>query len=216
VARSAVLHAISLASTAVAVIRGQASDSRNRRTRQLGEIEQLWKEITLLREELRLKDARLGAVPPPRRPRYRPVQRMAILELRAQRGWSLDEAGQRFLVEPRTVAAWMKRLDEQGERALVRTPVPVNKYPAFVTYLVRRLKVLCPFMGKRKIAEVLARAGLHLGATTIQRMVARDGPDASVAGNLAIEDRRGRTVTARVPNEVWHVDLTVVPTRAGF
>jgi transcriptional regulator with XRE-family HTH domain len=39
---------------------------------------------------------------------------MAILELRAQRGWSLDETGQRFLVEPRTIAAWMKRLDEQG------------------------------------------------------------------------------------------------------
>lgn len=159
----------------------------------------------------------MAAVQPPRRPQYWPVQRMAILELRAQRGWSLEQAGQRFLVEARTIAAWTKRLDERGERALVQTPTPVNKYPDFVRYLVQRLKVLCPLMGRRKIAEVLTRAGLHLGATTIQRMLTSVGPDApAAASNLAIEDRRGRTVAARVPNHVRHVDLTVVPTRAGF
>jgi len=62
---------------------------------------------------------------------------MAILELRAQRGWSLAETGRRFLVEPRTVAAWTKRLDEQGEGALVRVPTPVNKYPDFIRYLIQ-------------------------------------------------------------------------------
>lgn len=36
---------------------------------QHAEVEQLRNEITLLREELRLKDARMGAVRPPRRPR---------------------------------------------------------------------------------------------------------------------------------------------------
>ena len=64
----------------------------------------------------------------------------------------------------------MKRLDEGKERALVCTPTPVNKYPDFIRYLVRRLRTLCPTMGMRKIAEVLARAGLHLGSTTVQRM----------------------------------------------
>lgn len=64
----------------------------------------------------------------------------------------------------------MKRLDEGDERALVETTTPVNEPPDFVRYIVRRLKVLCPTMGKRKIAEVLSRAGLHLGATTVRRM----------------------------------------------
>jgi putative transposase len=219
VARAAVLHAVPLASTAMAVVRGRAVDSRRRQVRQHTEVEQLRNEITLLQEELRLKDARMGALPPPRRPRYRPVQRMAILELRAQRGWSLDETAQRFLVEPRTIAAWMKRLDEQGERALVQTPTPANKYPDFVHYLVQRLRVLCPLMGKRKIAETLARAGLHLGTTTVQRMSKDHGPEAAAAKVEPGDEREQvgkRTVTASYPDHVWNVDLTVIPTRAGF
>lgn len=54
----------------------------------------------------------------------------------------------------------------------MRLPRPVNKFPELVSYLVERLKVLCPTMGKRKIAQTLARAGLHLGATTVARMLA--------------------------------------------
>lgn len=177
-ARAAVLHAVSLASTSMAIVRGRAMDCRRRQVRQHAKVEQLHNEIALLREKLQFTDARMGAVPPPRRPRHWAVQRMAILEHRAQRGWSLEQTGQRFLGEARTIAAWTKRLDERGEGALVQTPTPVNKSPDFVRYLVRRLKVLCPVMGRRKVAEVLARAGLHLGATTIQRMIMRAGPDA--------------------------------------
>ena len=65
-----------------------------------------------------------------------------------------------------------RRLDEEDPRALVQTREPVNKFPDFVAYIVRRLKVLCPTMGKVKIAQVLCRAGLHLGSTTVQRMLA--------------------------------------------
>jgi hypothetical protein len=38
----------------------------------------------------------------------------------------------------------------------------VNKFPNFVRHIVQRLKVLCPSLGKVKIAQMLARAGLHL------------------------------------------------------
>jgi hypothetical protein len=34
-----------------------------------------------------------------------------------------------------------------------------------------RLKTLCPTLGKVKIAQILARAGLHLGATTVGRIL---------------------------------------------
>ena len=64
----------------------------------------------------------------------------------------------------------MKRLDEVGSEALVQCPMPVNKFPQFVRHAVQRLQALCPTLGKRKLAEVLARAGLHLGTTTIGRI----------------------------------------------
>src|SRR5262249_53284270 len=78
--------------------------------------------------------------------------------------------------------------------------------------LVRRLKTLCPTMGTRRIARVLCRAGLHLGATTVRRMLKHQACPRvfSEAKKLA------RRVSARRPNEVWHVDLTTVPTSLGF
>jgi len=44
----------------------------------------------------------------------------------------------------------MGRLDEEGPDALVRLPEPVNRFPDFVSYLVRRLKVLCPALSRRR------------------------------------------------------------------
>jgi transposase InsO family protein len=46
--------------------------------------------LALLREEMRVKDVRIAQIDPKRRPRYPPNEHMAILELRATRGWSLD------------------------------------------------------------------------------------------------------------------------------
>ena len=82
----------------------------------------------------------------------------------------------------------MGRLEEEGPDALVRLPEPVNKFPDFVSYLVRRLKILCPTLGKVKFAQVLARAGLHLGPTTVRRMQ----QDTRWPGSLAV--RLGQAV----------------------
>src|SRR5439155_26952583 len=60
-----------------------------------------------------------------------------------------------------------------GEQALVRLPQPVNRFPDFVRVVVERLRATVPFMGKVRMAQTLARAGLHLGATTVRRMMAR-------------------------------------------
>jgi hypothetical protein len=46
---------------------------------------------------------------------------------------------------------WMRRLDEQGERALIQTVEPVNRYPDFVRDLVRQLKRLFPEMGSERM-----------------------------------------------------------------
>jgi putative transposase len=184
------------------------------RRRQAAETERLHTEIRLLEEELAIKDARWSRLPARRRPHYGPVQRMRILELRAVRGWSVEQAASRFLATEETIASWIRRLDEEGEHALVQIKEPVNKFPAYVAYLVRSLKLLCPTLGKAKIAQVLARAGLHLGATTVGRMLKARPPRGEAAAAAAVTKKR--RVTAQYPNHVWHVDLTVVPTLAGF
>jgi hypothetical protein len=81
-------------------------------------------------------------------------------------------------VTAETIASWLQRIDEEGPKALVQLPEPVNKFPDFVRAMVQRLKTLCPMLGKVKIAQILARAGLHLGVTTVGRILNPDySPD---------------------------------------
>ena len=208
--RSAVVHAISMSNVVFAVTRSHAENHFNARIRIQAENDRLRRELSLLTEELRIKDSRMERIPPQRRPHYPPVERLAILELRAARAWSLAETARRLLAL--TVASWNRRLDDEGPDALVQLEEPVNRFPDFVRYLVRRLKTLCPSIGSRRIARILARAGLHLGATTVRRMLrpARK-PD---SGSIRRDELR--IVTATRPNDVWHVDLTTVPTALGF
>ena len=184
----------------------------NGRVQLKAESDRQGQEIVLLREEIRVKDARMAQINPHRRPHYPPTERMAILELRAARGWSLEQAGDTFLLTAPTVASWMKRVDEQGPDALVQLREPVNKFPDFVRYVVQRLKTLCPSMGKVKIAQTLCRAGLHLGATTVGRILKEPPQPTPQEPSVST----GRVVTAKEPNHVWHVDLTTVPTGSGF
>lgn len=72
---------------------------------------------TLLREEVRVKDARMARIDPRQRPFYPPTEHLAILELKAARGWSLERIAKAFLVTAATIASWMKRLDEDGPYA---------------------------------------------------------------------------------------------------
>jgi transposase InsO family protein len=105
-------------------------------------------------------------------------------------------------------------VDEGGEGTLIQISEPVNKFPYFVRYLVKQLKVLLPTMGKVRIAQVLARAGLHLGVTTVGRILKEPEPMPEETATLEVVERRG--VTARHPGDVWHIDLTTVPTGSGF
>lgn len=81
--RTAMLHVISLAQYATAYTRSWAADSTNGRLRIKAENDRTQQDILLLREEMRIKDARMVQISPHRRPYYPPTERMAILELRA-------------------------------------------------------------------------------------------------------------------------------------
>ncbi len=210
--RSAVLHAISLAQFALTSARGQIQRRDRARDPRFAKIERLRQEIHLLKEELRLKDARMLRVPGRRRPYYHPIERLSILELRAARGWSLEQTADQMLVTPSTVASWMDRLDEEEPRALVQTTQPVNKFPEFVAYLVRKLKVLCPTMGKTRIANVLCRAGLHLSATTVGRML-NDRTRWWATSKIIVPHR---SIRAKEPDHIWNVDLSTIPTAMGL
>jgi putative transposase len=71
-------------------------------------------------------------------------------------------------------------------------------------------------MGKRRIADTLARAGLRLSATTVGRMLKAKPALPARPAHDQTQEEHGGIVTARHPNHVWHVDLTVVPTGGGF
>jgi transcriptional regulator with XRE-family HTH domain len=144
---------------------------------------------------------------------------MEILKLRAARRWSISQTAMAFHITEQTVISWMQRLDEEGENALIQLAEPVNKFPGFVRTIVRQLKTFFPGLGKEKIAQVLARAGLHLGVTTVRRFV-KDDPskdvEEAIPGSEDVDTEKVRIVTAKYPGHVFHCDLTVVPTSAGF
>jgi putative transposase len=210
--RSATLHVIAFAQYAAAYTRSWAINSRIARTRLKAENDRLRQEVALLSEEIRIKDARMNRIDAQQRPHYVPTERMAILELRAARAWSAQQTADAFLVTPATITSWTKRVDEEGPHALVQIREPVNKFPDFVRDAVQRLKALCPSLGKAKIADTLCRAGLHLGATTVGRIL-KEPPRAIPSEAVG---SAGRVVTANRPNHVWHTDLTTVPTGTGF
>jgi hypothetical protein len=207
--KSSLLRAISLATAALTVARSRGA-TRCLQT----DLERATNEIALLQEELDIKDSRWSRLSSRKRTHYTPIQRMRVLQLKAARGWSYEQAAEVFVVDEQKLKSWLRRVDEEGESALVQLSEPVNGFPDFVRYLVRQLKALCPTMGKVGIAQVHARAGLHLGATTVGRILKEADP---IPEDIACTITVGtRSVKASYPGEPWHVDLTAVPTGAGF
>ncbi len=110
-AKSAMLHVISLAQYAVAYTRSWAANGQIARIRLKAANDQLSQHLAWLTEEIRVKDARMKRIAASKRPHYRPIERMSILELRAARAWSVQQTADAFLVTAATIASWMNRLD---------------------------------------------------------------------------------------------------------
>ncbi|PHR97401.1 MAG: hypothetical protein COA78_27775 [Blastopirellula sp.] len=173
-------------------------------------IHRLETEVALLREELRILGARVKCIHSQRRPQYPPIERMAILELRAMRGWTQAETARHFFISDDTIRSWLRRVDDDS---LLQTTSPVNRFPEFVRYTVQQIKLFLPTLGKVKIAEILARAGVHLGKTTVERILL-ESPVKEPEPNL--KDNATCQIVSKYANHTWHADLTAVPISGGF
>jgi transposase InsO family protein len=220
------LHAIGLERLALSEVRAGFENSRDPGARLTARLDRALEEIDLLGEEMRILRARLGCLPARERPYYPPAERFAILTLRGRRGWKAAQTARRFLLTPATIASWMRRLDEQGRDALVKTRVPIHRFDDAVTELVHDLHQVAPQHGRRKKADILARAGLHLAPSTIRRLLQKARPARRptpsppfrpkptvrkrVDAGDAVDPKPPRVVTARHPGHVWHVDVTSI------
>ena len=89
--QSSIVHVIALARAAIVCARAKASNSPLAAAQLRAKLDNARAEISLLREELRIKDARMATLEARRRPHYRPIERQSIIELRAARGWSAGQ-----------------------------------------------------------------------------------------------------------------------------
>ena len=110
-----------------------------------------------------------------------------------------------------TVRAWLRRADDD---LLVQTKTPVNRFPDFVRYAIQHIKLFCPTLGRVKIADMLARAGIHIGKTTVGRILKEKPVDAPKP--TTDDPNKQCRIVSKYPGHTWHADLTVVPISGGF
>ncbi len=101
--KAAVLNVVSLAQFSLAYTQSWAVDSPIALVRLKAENDWLKQHVALLKEEIRIKNARMKRIDPNKRPHYAPTKRFSILELRAARAWSVRQAADVFHVTPATV-----------------------------------------------------------------------------------------------------------------
>jgi len=177
------------------------------------ENERLRSEIALLQREIRIKDARFARLAPKMRPYYSPTERFEILTIKAMRGLTNEQTAKRFQVAAQTISNWLKMIKTGGGK--ITMSERINRYPDLVRYAVQQFKSFCPMLGRCKIADILCRAGLHLSASTVKRII-NEPPVNPISIETSPDEPKSPTVQSQYPNHVWSVDLTVVPTADGL
>jgi len=69
-------------------------------------------------------------------------------------------------------------------------------------------------LGKVKIADMLARAGIHIDKTTVGRIL-KEKP-VNVPDPTTDDSGRQCRIVSKYPSHTWHADLTAVPISGGF
>ncbi len=74
--------------------------------------------------------------------------------------------------------------------------------------------IRCPTLGKVKIADMLARAGIPIGRTTVGRILQEqplNAPKPTTCG-----PNKPCRIVSKYPGHTSHADLTAVPISGGF
>jgi transposase InsO family protein len=213
--RRAMIHAVSLAHFDIICAWSRTADSDIQTVRLKGEIDKLQTELALKENQLRIMSIRVSRIPAKNRPHYLPTERMEILNHKAACGWNLKQTAEAFQISLETIAAWLKRIDDD---TLIKIPIPWNRYPAYLQYVTQQLKSLVPQLGKKKIAEYFTRSGLYLAATTVGRYIKQETPDKppeTEDENSAV-DNEPKVIKSTHPGHTWTIDLTVVKNCGGL
>ncbi|MCH8044552.1 MAG: hypothetical protein IID44_12630 [Planctomycetes bacterium] len=126
--KSAILHVFALARYALIYSRSWAADSSNQRAGLKVERDRWQQEAAQLREAMRIKDARMAQLAPQRRLHYAATERMAILELRATRSWSREQAAREFLGKMKIAQVLCRAVGEHGSIAIVEVVEVVERF----------------------------------------------------------------------------------------
>jgi hypothetical protein len=133
-------------------------------------------ETELLRREVAILRAQRDSMTPHRRPDYAPVQRLAILQLRRLRGWSVVQTAEHFVLHPNTVHSWIAAVERGNKSSLFDTALSWNRIDDAVRWAVQEIRRFCPEpeFGTRTIARHLIRAGIAISRSTVQRVLRED------------------------------------------
>ena len=171
-------------------------------------------EVDLLRRELDVFGAQRESLPPHRRPDYRPEQRLAILQLRRLRGWSIKKTAEHFVLHRNTIRAWIRAAEGKGRPSLLNGAVVWNRIDDAVRWAVHELRRLCPEpeFGTCSIARHVLRASIQISRSTVQRVLREAKPTrpsrpARPARALPLGKKPYHLLAPKWINRVWHVDL---------
>ena len=194
-------HALILIARAIAFAHDHWRGTIGRRRPLSGKIAVLEEHVQRLRAENALLRVRWLRVPAKRRPHYRRSERMEILWHAARYRLSINDTAASFCVTRQTITNWRRALRREEPSLLPRIGTPSD----LVHELVIRLKSEWPAWGTRRIAGQLARLGVRVSRSSVQRILRRPRPPKpedrllprSVAGLLA-----------QRPNHIWMIDFT--------
>ena len=170
-------------------------------------------EVALLERELAIKDARFNRLAPKKRPEFLPTERLEILLIKAMRGLNNSQLARRFQVTVQTIRRWLRGIHKGDD--LVQLPVKATRYPDYLRYIIQQLKMFCPLLGRFKIADILARVGLHISASTVRRII-HEPPVVPAVAEVDSPSGKPRILKSDYSNHIWSADITLVPTDHGF
>ena len=174
-------------------------------------------ERELLRREIVILRASRKSIAPHKRPEYHAGERLAILQLKRHRGWSVRKTARRFVIHPNTLRSWIKAIEGCGKLSLFEDAVRWNRIDDLVRWASHELRRLCPQkeFGTRTIARHLVRAGIAISRTTVQRVLReekpkRPSPRKRPPMQKAMDVPPHDLLQPSCPNHVWHMDLTCI------